>query len=65
MVLEYCDHDLFELLKVSKKGFNISEIKCLMKQLLDAMNYLHSNFIIHRDIKTSNLLYASLLLLYR
>lgn len=33
-----------------------SEIKTLLLQLTGAVEYLHSNWIIHRDIKTSNLL---------
>ncbi|KAK8810553.1 hypothetical protein WA158_007128 [Blastocystis sp. Blastoise] len=59
MVLEYCDHDIYELLESTKKGFTISEVKCLIKQLLDALQYMQSNWIIHRDIKTSNLLYTN------
>jgi len=32
------------------------EIKCLMVQLLRAVGHLHDNWILHRDLKTSNLL---------
>lgn len=32
------------------------EIKCLMQQLLRAVAHLHDNWILHRDLKTSNLL---------
>ena len=32
------------------------EVKCLMKQLLSAISHLHDNWILHRDLKSSNLL---------
>lgn len=32
------------------------EVKCLMQQLLCAVAHLHDNWILHRDLKTSNLL---------
>lgn len=33
-----------------------AEVKCLMQQLLMAVDHLHDNWILHRDLKTSNLL---------
>ena len=36
--------------------FNISEVKCLFLQLVQAVKHLHDNKIIHRDLKLSNLL---------
>eukprot|EP00761_Pharyngomonas_kirbyi_P009519 gb/GECH01009535.1/.p1 GENE.gb/GECH01009535.1/~~gb/GECH01009535.1/.p1 ORF type:complete len:414 (+),score=72.04 gb/GECH01009535.1/:1-1242(+) len=56
MVMEYLDHELKDLLKNMKLQFSMAEVKCLMKQLLAAVRTMHSNWILHRDLKTSNLL---------
>eukprot|EP01034_Spumella_vulgaris_P022541 gene22541-28673_t len=58
-MFEYCEHDLAQLLAGVKNPFKESEIKCLVQQLLSAIEYIHRNWIIHRDIKLSNLLYNS------
>ncbi|DAZ95121.1 TPA: hypothetical protein N0F65_009752 [Lagenidium giganteum] len=55
LVLEYVEHDLTGLID-RQYPFTDIEIKCIMKQLLDVMEYMHSIDIIHRDIKCSNLL---------
>ncbi|KAK3700360.1 hypothetical protein QZH41_009774, partial [Actinostola sp. cb2023] len=36
--------------------FSEAQIKCLMIQLLKGTQYLHGHFIVHRDLKVSNLL---------
>ena len=33
------------------------QIKTLMRQLIAGVAYLHDNWVIHRDLKTSNILY--------
>jgi serine/threonine protein kinase len=57
LVFEYCEHDLSSLMRNIKKPFMESEVKRLTMQLLSAVGYLHDHWIIHRDIKLSNLLY--------
>ncbi|CAN0505198.1 unnamed protein product, partial [Discosporangium mesarthrocarpum] len=37
--------------------FTIREVKNLVIQLLQAVSYMHRHWYIHRDLKTSNLLY--------
>ncbi|KAB1217316.1 Cyclin-dependent kinase G-2 [Morella rubra] len=56
MVMEYMEYDLKGLLEGMKQPFSISEVKCLMLQLLEGVQYLHDNWVLHRDLKTSNLL---------
>lgn len=56
IVMEYCEQDLASLLDNLDTPFTESEVKCIILQLLRGLEYLHSNFIIHRDLKVSNLL---------
>jgi cell division cycle 2-like protein len=56
IVMEYLEHDLRSLMRSMKKPFLIGEVKTLMLQLLSAVAFLHDNWILHRDLKTSNLL---------
>jgi len=57
LVFEYMEHDLAGLIDNMKTPFTESEVKCLLIQLLKAVSYLHDNWIIHRDLKLSNLLF--------
>ena len=54
MVMEYVEHELKVLL--SKHVFAIAEMKCLLIQLLRGVGHLHQCWILHRDLKTSNIL---------
>ncbi|KAI1797776.1 Pkinase-domain-containing protein [Ganoderma leucocontextum] len=56
IVMDFIEHDLKTLLSVMPSPFLQSEVKTLMLQLLAAMAYCHERWILHRDLKTSNLL---------
>jgi hypothetical protein len=59
MVMGYCENDLKTCMKLAKQSFSTAEIKQLMIQLLSAISYIHERWYIHRDLKTSNLLYSN------
>ncbi|PSC68206.1 cyclin-dependent kinase G-2-like isoform X1 [Micractinium conductrix] len=58
LVFEYCPHDLGRLIDSLPKPFHESEVKCLMQQLLSAVAFLHDKWVMHRDLKLSNLLFT-------
>jgi len=55
LVEEYMDHDLAGLLR-SKRRFTEPQIKCIMQQLVAGLDECHRLQLIHRDIKSSNIL---------
>lgn len=57
LVFDFCHHDLAGLIQEAHdKIRSLPNIKCIVKQLLEGLHKLHTNRIIHRDMKSSNIL---------
>lgn len=56
LVFDFCEHDLAGLLSNMNVKFSLGEIKKVMQQLLNGLYYIHSNKILHRDMKAANVL---------
>ncbi|MCJ1350886.1 MAG: hypothetical protein MMC33_000867 [Icmadophila ericetorum] len=56
LVMDFLEHDLKTLQEDMAEPFLPSETKTLLLQLTSAVEFLHNNWILHRDLKTSNLL---------
>jgi serine/threonine protein kinase len=64
LVFDFAEHDLAGLLSNVNVKFSLGEIKKVMQQMFEGLFYIHSNKIIHRDMKAANVrkhkLYISL-----
>ncbi|KAJ0239565.1 Protein kinase superfamily protein [Hirschfeldia incana] len=56
MIFEYMEHDLLGLSSSLGVEFSEPQVKCYMRQLLRGLDHCHTNHVLHRDIKSSNLL---------
>ena len=57
--MDFVEHDLKTLQEDMLEPFLASETKTLLLQIASATEFLHNNWILHRDLKTSNLLMSN------
>mmetsp|Transcript_27119 Transcript_27119/g.38148 ORF Transcript_27119/g.38148 Transcript_27119/m.38148 type:complete len:388 (+) Transcript_27119:1037-2200(+) len=59
MVFEYLEFDLTGILETPEIRLTQDHIKSWSQQLLQGVHYMHTNKVIHRDLKASNILVNS------
>jgi len=56
LVLEYCSNgDLYEAIRLGRGPLETENIRDAMLQLIDAVDFMHSKGVYHRDIKPGNI----------
>lgn len=58
------EHDMANLIDLhfgmhKRSPFSLAASKTLVRHLLEALNHIHSHYLIHRDVKLTNLLYSN------
>ena len=63
LVFDFCEHDLAGLLSNVNVKFSLGEIKKVMQQLLNGLYFIHSQKILHRDMKVRLIFFYPFLLI--
>ncbi|KAJ3431699.1 cyclin-dependent kinase 10 [Anaeramoeba flamelloides] len=56
MVFEYCDNDLHKLINNKEVILESRLVKEIMHQLVSGLEFIHTRWVLHRDLKPDNLL---------
>lgn len=56
LIFEFCDGNLYELMKAQTKPFPEHKIRNLMFQTMQGLHHVHKHDFFHRDLKPENLL---------
>lgn len=59
LILDYCPYSLDKYIDHYPRSIPHSQIKCIARQLFKGLDYLHKNYVIHRDLKTTNLMISA------
>lgn len=59
LILEYCPHSVDQYIDLHTEDISHAQIKCITKQLFKGLNYLHKNYVMHRDLTPQNLMISA------
>jgi len=60
LILEFCEYELSSVIdELEPQILQQPQIKNIMHQLFTGVDYIHKNFVFHRDLSPSNILFTS------
>jgi serine/threonine protein kinase len=57
LVIDYFEYNLSELKYKDKDNYNLKNVLIIADQLINTLEYIHDNNIIHRDLSRKNIMY--------